>query len=164
MKSINEQINPKLVIHAQLLAKYTELLRKILPSECHEHVKVGNIRNQNLMLIADSPVWTTKLRLLSPQILQFLRKNSTIIDAATNTAQIIHHVQISTRYQATGVDTGTDKSLSGSTRQQPHISKKTAKLLSQSASSINHQQLKAALLRVASHGSSDTNNQTKKKK
>ena len=146
MKSINEQINPKFVIQAKKLVQFTQLLRRILPAECFEHVEVANIRDQNLMLITDSPVWTTKLRQLSPQILQFMRSNTP--DNANRT-QIIHHIQISTRYHAS--DSGKQRALNKKNRHKVQISEKTATMLSQSADSIDHQKLKSALLRIASH-------------
>ena len=147
MKPINEQINPKFVIQAKKLAEFTQLLRRVLPVECHDHVEVANIRDQNLMLITDSPVWTTKLRQLSPQILQFIRTNTPDSDA--DRAQIIHHIQISTRYHAS--DTDKQQALNKKDRHKPQISEKTATMLSQSADSINHQPLKSALLKIASH-------------
>lgn len=146
MKSINDQINPKFVIQAKKLAEFTQLLRRVLPPECLGHVEVANIRDQNLMLITDSPVWTTRLRQLSPQILQFIRSN-TPDDA--NRTQIIHHIQISTRYHAT--DTNKQQALNKKNRHKLRISEKTAAMLSQSADSIEHQQLKSALLKIASH-------------
>jgi len=153
MKPINEQISPKFVIQAKKLAQFTRLLHSILPVECHDHVEVANIRDQNLMLITDSPVWTTRLRQLSPQILQFIRSNTPNNDA--NRAQIIHHVQISTRYHASNTDK--QQALNKKNRHKPQISEKTATILSQSANSINHQQLKSALLKIASHAEQSKN-------
>lgn len=147
MKSINEQINPKFVIQVKKLAHFKHLLHKILPVECHDHVEVANIRDQNLMLIADSPVWTTRLRQLSPQILEFIRKNTPNGD--TNKEQIIHHIQISTRYNVSEPDK--QRSAGQKRKNKLKISEKTATLLSRSADSIEHQQLKSALLKIASH-------------
>ncbi len=147
MKSINEQINPKFVIQAKKLVKFKQLLHKILPVECHNHVEVANIRDQNLMLITDSPVWTTKLRQLSPQILQFIRSNTSNNEA--NRAQIIHHIQISTRYN--GSNGSKQQNLNKTKRRKATISEKTATILSQSADSIDHPQLKSALLKIAGH-------------
>jgi len=150
MKPINEQINSKVVIQAQKLSHFKRLLHDILPAECHGHVEVANIRDQNLMLIADSPVWTTRLRQLSPQILQYIRKNTPNGD--NNKDQIIHHIQISTRYNASE---SSNELRSTEQKQRPvlRISENAASLLSQSADSIEHQQLKAALLRIARHAS-----------
>lgn len=151
MKLINEQINANLVNQAKKLAQYTRLLHEILPIECRSHVDVANIRDQNLMLITDSPVWTTRLRQLSPKILQFISQNSSKIDKAS----IIHHIQIKTRYHAANLDK--QRYSSQKPRQKPQISEKTADLLVQSASCINDQKLKTSLLKIASHRSSKKN-------
>ena len=147
MKPINEQISPKFVIQAKKLAKYTQLLRNILPIECHSHVQVANIRDQNLMLITDSPVWTTRLRQLSPQILQFLQDRSGSDGKDGNHTSVIHHVQISTRYQIARADSPLAPQIKK--RPKPTISANTAKILSQSANSIEHEALKAALLKLS---------------
>ena len=140
-----------------------QLLRGILPIECINHVQVANIRNQNLMLITDSPVWTTRLRQLSPQILQYIRENT----QNDGKSQIIHHIQISTRYHST--NNGAQTKSSKKNLHKPKISEKTAHLLSRSADSIEHQQLKKALLKIASHSKSsksipDPDRQTKTEK
>ncbi len=147
MKPINEQISAKFIVQAKKLTRYKSLLRNILPVECYDHVEVANIRDQNLMLITDSPVWTTRLRQLSPQILQFIRENTS--DAQADRAQIIHHIQISTRYHPS--NGSQQQTLNKKDRPRLQISDKTATLLSQSANSIDHPQLKSALLKVASH-------------
>ena len=168
MKPINEQINANFVIQAKKLARYTQLLRNILPIECHNHVQVANIRNHSLMLMTDSPVWTTRLRQLSPQILQFIRENKQDVDHKSSTTkdnEVIHHVQISTRYHTATSNTGVNSttpdnretlSIAGekppaTSRAKLEISDSTAELLTQSADSIEHPQLKAALLKIASH-------------
>ncbi len=119
------------------------------------------------MLITDSPVWTTRLRQLCPQILQFIHENSVNTDTGNKKTQIIHHIQISTRYNAANANqTGARQQQVSSEKknQRPHISGKTAKLLSQSADSIDHLPLKTALLRVASHGKPDDCTTAKTKK
>ncbi len=159
MKPINEQINPKFVVQAKKLTQYTQLLYNILPIECRNHVEVANVRQQILMLITDSPVWTTRLRQLSPQILQYIRENSSKLEigsknSSSNKAQIIHHIQISTRYHANNAN---EQRFSAKKHwHTPQISKKTAELLSQSANSINDPKLKTALLKIASHGNTDS--------
>ena len=102
------------------------------------------------MLITDSPVWTTRLRQLSPQILKYIQENA----SSNKKTEIIHHIQISTRYNSTA--SGTPTGDPERNQHKPEISEKTAKLLSQSADSISHQQLKKALLKIASHGRSNT--------
>jgi hypothetical protein len=150
MKTFNEQINPDFVLQARKLGHLTKLVHSILPVECRGHVTVGGIRDQNLMLISDSPVWTTRLRQLSPQILQHI--SSSI--AKTGDTQIIHHVQISTRYHTSSAEK--QPAQTGKNRHKPQISEKSSLMLSQSANSITHQKLKAALLKLASHSSAKT--------
>lgn len=151
MKPLSEQINPKFVIQARKLDRYTQLLHRILPIECRNHVEVANIRNRNLMLITDSPVWATRLRQLSPQILQFIRENSADIATREKNAQVIHHVQIQTRYNTSRTPQPQQQRLSENKHRELKISRKTARLLSQSADSINDEKLKSALLRIARH-------------
>jgi len=160
MKLINEQISPEIVIQAKKLARFTQLLHNILPVECRNHVEVANIRNQNLMLITDSPVWTTRLRQLSPQILQYIQENSTDTDTGGCNNQVIHHVQIRTRYSAAGNDEQHASKIAK--KPVPRISEKTAKLLSQSANSIDSEKLKTALLKISKHV--DSNAPTKDKR
>ncbi len=147
MKPINEQISAKFIIQAKKLTRYSHLLRNILPVECLNHVEVANVRDQNLMLITDSPVWTTRLRQLSPQILQFIRDNTA--KSETDRTQIIHHIQISTRYHPS--NGRQQQTLNKKNRHTLQISDKTATILSQSADSIDHPQLKSALLKIARH-------------
>ena len=149
MKPINEQFKPEFLVQAKKLAYFTQLLHSILPVECRGHVTVANVRNQNLMLITDSPVWTTRLRQLSPQILQFIRKNTA---NNSNSKEQIHHVQISTRYQASSPDQQQAKKKD---KPELQISDKTSSMLLQSADSIQHQKLKASLLRLARHSRSN---------
>lgn len=159
MKPINEQISPEFVEQAKKLAQYTRILQKVLPIECHKHVQVANIRQQNLILITDSPVWTTRLRQLSPQILQFLHDNSSSY-LTTNDEKIIHHIQISTRYNKP------NEALHSSNKKHQknlRISEKTSELLTQSANSIENETLRKALLRVARHANNDDGANKKKK-
>ena len=157
MKAINDQLDPKFVSQAKKLTQITQLLHNILPIECRNHVQVANIRQQILMLITDSPVWTTRLRQLSPQILHYISENSSKFsacfgDAHTNKRHIIHHIQISTRYHTKKYN---NSQAFAKKMHKPELSQNTATLLSQSANSIEHQQLKTALLKLASNGMTD---------
>ncbi len=152
MKLINEQINPNFVIQAKKLAKFTRLLQQILPVECLSHVKVANIRDQNLMLITDSPVWTTRLRQLNPQILQFIREQAENDD--TDNSPLIHHIQISTRYNVSNDQKQKNlnkANVNKARRDKLQISESTATLLTQSANSMTHPLLKTSLLKIARH-------------
>lgn len=144
MKPINEQISANFIVQAKKLARLTELVHSALPVECRSHVSVGGIRDRNLMLITDSPVWTTRLRQLSPQILQYFHDTFEL-----PASKSILHVQISTRYH----NSNTEKLQAEfkQNRHKPQLSEKSAVMLSQSADSMNHPALKTALLRLAGH-------------
>lgn len=151
MKPLNEQLAPGLVIHARKLQHFTRLLHKILPVECRNHVEVANIRQKNLILVTDSPVWTTRMRQLAPQILQFINEHETELGDSTDKPDspkpVIHHIQIQTRYHSTDKH----EKQSSSRRKRPRISDKTAELLSRSANSIDDPKLQNALLKIARH-------------
>ena len=140
MKSVNEQINPNFVKQARILDSFTPFIRSYLPPEFHDHIKVANIRNNSLVLVTDSPVWTTRLRQLSSHILQTLKDNSSKLPKT----QIIHHIQIQTRYQAGGKPPPRRIA-----KHRPLLSRNTARRLNQSADSIDDPQLKQALTRLA---------------
>ena len=140
MKPINEQISPNFVKQARILDGFIPFIRSVLPPEFHDHVKVANIRNNSLILVTDSPVWTTRLRQLSSHILQALKDNSSNLPKT----QIIHHIQIQTRYHAGG--SPPPKRIA---KHRPKLSRNTAERLSQSAESIDDPELKEALSRLA---------------
>ena len=149
MKSIHDQISTGVFNQANALTRLSLLLHNILPIECRDHVQVANVRQQMLILITDSPVWTTRLRQLSPQILRYIHQNTTKFNACfgklkSSQNPVIHHVQISTRFHSNTSSSHTIKNI-----HKPVISKKTLELLSQSAEDISHLPLKNALLKLA---------------
>ena len=168
MKSFNEQINPKFIHKAKKLCKVTKFLQNILPVECHGHFQVGNFRQQILILISDSPVWTTRLRQLSPQILKYIHENSDSffdcldipgsgksgdVAAGSVNTQIVHHIQITTRYS--NRQHSPQKRVAKNFTGRRELSQQSAKLLAQSADSIKHEKLKASLQKLARHAGSD---------
>lgn len=168
MKPLDEQINPKFVQHAKKLSKITQFLNKFLPVECRGHVQVGNIQHKTLNLITDSPVWTTRVRQLSPQLIQYINDNSRAFTtclkgSASQTAQtstadndnsvLIHHVRVSTRYSSAN-----DSARKGSVKKQSQplkLSRNSARLLSQSADSIQHEELRSSLRKLARHAAEE---------
>jgi hypothetical protein len=148
MKPVSAQIDPKYVAQTRKLDQYTQLLRNILPVECYSHVKVANIRRQMLMLITDSPVWTTRIRQLAPQILSYVNENR-----PSEMTPSIHHIQVNTRYQKN--NTVNDNNAGKTRRHKPVISKNTSEMLVQSARTISHEGLRKALLKIAHHSERD---------
>jgi len=59
---------------ALLLKRIASILEEYLPSPLLAHCLPGNIKDDTLTIYIDSPVWATKIRYLSPQLLAHLRK------------------------------------------------------------------------------------------
>jgi len=78
MDSISHLINPKILQKARKLDKLTKLIRACLPIDCQQHIDVSSIRDNQLILISDSPVWASKIRLYSQNIIQMLEENAHI--------------------------------------------------------------------------------------
>jgi hypothetical protein len=168
MKPLNEQINPKFVRQAKRLSKVTQILKNMLPVECHNHVQVGSINRQILTLICDSPVWTTRLRQLSPQILQYINENKADLSEYLESPSsfhsnnsysqpdgkpLIHHIQINTRFSKR--EDISDKRIPKIRQARPVLSQQSARLLAQSADDIKHERLKASLKKLARHAAVD---------
>lgn len=135
MDTFSHQLDPKIRQTAKKLSKYTWLLKNALPPECMGHFNVANILNKTIVIVADSPVWTTRLRQLGPTILEAMKKQS---------PEALHHVKIITRH-GPKVD-----------KHDPHITKRelsaeAGQLIEQTASYLNDEQLSDALLKLSRH-------------
>lgn len=49
--------------HLQRLDRINVVLKRVLPAELVDRVKVGNLRESTLVLLTDSPIWAARLRL-----------------------------------------------------------------------------------------------------
>ena len=72
MKPFNSQLNPALVSKSHQLDRLTSILNGELPPETSGHYHVAGVDNSTLIIITDSPVWTTRLRQLGPTIIETL--------------------------------------------------------------------------------------------
>ncbi|MDH5472022.1 MAG: DUF721 domain-containing protein [Gammaproteobacteria bacterium] len=132
MKSISNLINPQLLGKASQLNKLTRLVRSSLPSECRNHVSVADIRDQQLILITDSPVWSSRLRLYQNSILEMLKNHANI------QLNQVHIKQTQPKHiaQAPALN-------------NRYLSSSSAKLLKQTADSIDDPDLHQALSKLA---------------
>jgi len=62
----------RLAQSAAHLAALTASARDALPPEVRPHLTAASVRNDTLVLTADSPVWAARLRFHGPQVLTFL--------------------------------------------------------------------------------------------
>jgi hypothetical protein len=132
------RIDQSLLKRTDELRRLTALLRSELPPECDGHYHVANIRDRALVIMTDSPVWTTRLRQLGPRIVTILQNNG---------RKNLLHIQVFSR-PAQATITRTPDRAKTTPRQ---ISPRSSKLLSQAASSIEDSKLRDALQKLARH-------------
>lgn len=132
MKSISNIISPKLQSRAHLLEKLTAITTACLPESCHGHVSVAGIRDNQLILISDSPVWASRIRLYSQSIMQMIEEH--------------------TDYKPTGIrvrQAQPRKIPEPPVRHHRHLDSRSSQLISQAAESISDPALKQALFRLS---------------
>lgn len=56
------------------LDKLQDLIQQLLPEHLRSHVRVGNMKNGQLLLICDDTSWTTELKFLLPELRDRLRE------------------------------------------------------------------------------------------
>lgn len=139
MKTLSSSLDSKILARSENLQALTYLLTQNLPLECSGHFQVANIRHGTLVLVTESPVWTTRLRQLSAEILRLLRHHS----------HPMQHVEIKTRLQAMPVLEPRDINHSAVQR---HLSQSASQLLETVSSSVEDEALKNALLKLSRRG------------
>ncbi len=122
--------------HTQHLETLNRVLRDCLPAPLNQHCQVANLRNNILILHADSSAWALKLRYNNRTLLQQLRQKGL---PALNSLE----VKVRPRNLAIACP---DKT------RHAHMSKRTAQLLDGIAENIADIRLKTALQRLARHG------------
>jgi hypothetical protein len=161
MKPINTHLDSKLTAQTRKLEQMTLILNRNLPPECYGHYHVANIRHDTVIIITDSPVWTTRLRQLGPLILKILTSfqdnhqtnhQTNHLTHSTLTASIqpdsmqqqLHHVRIISRY-------GPVPDHHQPAPVKRTISQQSCQQITQTASYISDKKLKNALLKISKH-------------
>ncbi len=139
MKTLSSQLDPALLARSRRYEKLTLLLRQHLPPECDNHYAVTGIQQQELIIMADSPVWATRLRQLAPEIIALVRQHI---------AQI-QHVHIKSRFATAPLPSR--KSALKTTTSKRHLSQRAGQQITSAASCISDESLKNALLKLARH-------------
>lgn len=140
MKLLGSILDPALLARSKRYEHLTLLLRQHLPPECDSHYAVTNIRQQELVIMADSPVWATRLRQLAPQILALARQQQ----------PQLQHVQIKSRLPSSSVARrAASAPVPAQVKRQ--LSEQASQQISSAAASISDQGLKNALLKLARH-------------
>jgi len=124
----------RLLSRARALGELDVLMHKLIPSPLNEHCRVLAMRDDTLVLAADSPVWAARLRYQSSQLVKQLSGVSSVK---------LRTVQVRVRASEQPPD-GRLKHI-----RQP-VSGRNSMALKQAARSVTDAGLKAALLRLAS--------------
>lgn len=132
MQSISNLINRKIQFKAKQLEKLTRLIKASLPVNCQAHVQVADIRNFQLILMTDSPAWSSRLRLYSQNMIQILKEHTNIE---------INQVQIKLSQP--------QKIVEKPVRAFRYLNKNTAKMIQQTAEAIDDPNLQRALKNLA---------------
>jgi hypothetical protein len=136
MKPLNNALDPVILAQTRKLEHLTMLLRNKLPPECDGHYHVAAIHNSTLVIVTDSPVWTTRLRQLGPLILQTLKKK---------VPYSLQHVRIISRH-------GPAVSIYETPVVKHELSQQSSQHIAQTAAYIKDKPLKEALLKISRHG------------
>ena len=133
MKSISNLIDNKIQFKAKQLAKLTRLIKASLPVNCQDHVQVSDVREFQLVLLTDSPAWSSRLRLYSQNMIQMLEEHTNI-----KVSRVL--IKLSQP----------EKPVIKPVRKFRFLNKETARLIKQTAESIEDPDLQRALNNLAS--------------
>lgn len=136
MKPLNNALDPVILAQTRKLEHLTMLLRNELPPECDGHYHVAAIHDGTLVIVTDSPVWTTRLRQLGPLILQTLKNK---------VPYSLQHVRIISRH-------GPVVSIYEPPVVKHELSQQSSQHIAQTAAYIKDKPLKEALLKISRHG------------
>lgn len=134
MLSIDQYLDSQITEKRQLLEKLNAVILPLLPEVSRPHIKIGsyNKDNQELILIAKSPVWAARLRTQYKTIICSLKKE---LSFPVNSIKIKFQQPI--------------KSKSKPKKQAPVISANAASLIRQTANSLEDEGLKNSLLQLS---------------
>jgi hypothetical protein len=123
----------RLLAGAGTLEKLAAIVHELLPTPLKEHCRVLSVREETLVLAADSPVWAARLRYHSPELVKQLEHIRTVK---------LRTVQVRVR--------PVDKPPAAVRRlNKPSLSARNSVAMEQTARGVTDPGLKAALLRLA---------------
>jgi len=132
MHNISEKLSQRFKKKALELSRLNHAVKISLPVDCHNHMQVADIRDNQLVILTDSPVWQTRLRMYSQTILEALHQHAGI-KLNRVTLRLTPEKRV--------------------TKEAPPIfrtlSESNAKLIAQTANSVSDPDLQAALLRLS---------------
>ena len=141
MKTISNLIDSKIQFKAKQLEKLTRLIKASLPVNCQDHVQVSGIREFQLILMTDSPAWSSRLRLYSKNMIKMLEEHTNIK---------VNQVRIKLRQP--------QRIIEKPIRKFRYLKENTARMIQQTAEAIDDPDLQKALNNLARKKTRKPNN------
>ncbi|VAW56769.1 hypothetical protein MNBD_GAMMA07-1854 [hydrothermal vent metagenome] len=132
MDNISNKISLKLSKKALELQHLNLAVKASLPKDCRDHMEIAAIRDKQLIIVTDSPVWQTRLRMYSQTILEGLHQHTGI--------------KLNRVYLKLTPETRIIEAPAPVYRM---LSQENAKLIEQTANSVSDDGLQAALLNLS---------------
>ncbi|RME32489.1 MAG: DUF721 domain-containing protein [Gammaproteobacteria bacterium] len=123
-----------LLSHGRRLERVRQELARLLPPELDGRWGVANLRDGELVLYAVSPAWATRLRFLSGELLR----------ALAELEPGVRRIRVRVCMPPAG-----EREVR---RTGPALSRRSASMLEEVASGLEHEGLRVALQRIARHG------------
>ena len=78
MDNISNKLGQQILKKAKQLRHLNQAVKASVPTDCREHMEIAGIRDKQLIILTDSAVWQTRLRLYSQTMLEALHQHSGI--------------------------------------------------------------------------------------
>jgi hypothetical protein len=125
-----------LLERAKFLEALTLRLREAIDPVMAGHICVGNLRDDTVIITADSPAWLSNIRYLAPTLLQILQQQPGL--------EKLRHIQFKVQPENPAAKAQVAP-------RRARLSTDTAHMLNEAASAIEDQDLSAALQRLSRH-------------
>lgn len=134
MEIISNKLQNRLRRRAQQLQGILTAVKSALPEDCQSHLEVGGVRDNQLVILTDSTVWQTRLRMYSQSMLESVHQHTEL-----SLSRIIIKI--------------TPPRRSPPKEHHPRrlLSQKSADIIEKTAQGINDPELRKALEKLARH-------------
>lgn len=133
MKKLSSLINSELTKKTQVLGRIDEILKSVLPLAGHAHIQTANLVDTELTVITDTPVWSTRLRLYTQDMLYMLSKHTEYGITSIRIRSLRNHPATAAKKTSTPT----------------LLSHRSADLIEKTAVNITDPELKQSLLQLA---------------
>ncbi len=133
MQSLTNKLSQHILAKTRFLRQLQKLVTSCLPLDCHEHIQVTGIRENQLIILTDSPVWQTRLRLYSPTMIDAINQQDSL--------PMVNRVKIRL--------SPLQREIEKPAPEPRNLSDNSARIIAQTASAIDDTGLQAALYKLS---------------